>query len=173
MRLSPDTDLRRALESAVDARFCHAAFVTSGIGGLRQARLRLAGKDEPEALEGDFEILRLAGTISRDGAHLHMGLADANGRVIGGHVAYDCIVRATAEVLLLLLPEWSFTRNGPSHLLCRTRRPPRAMRFVTSAMPTGGHVNPMLPVAATLRRTAPRHVQPRCGNPPVSERPRH
>ena len=77
---------------------------------LRRARLRLAGKDESQVLEGDLEILTLAGSISCDGAHLHMSLADANGRVLGGHVGYDCIVRTTAEVLLLLLPEWSFRR---------------------------------------------------------------
>jgi len=40
-----------------------------------------------------------------------MSLADANGRVVGGHVAYECLVRTTAEVLLVLLPEWSFTRE--------------------------------------------------------------
>lgn len=111
LRLPPDSDLRRALEATLDGRVCHAAFVIGGIGSLRQARLRLAGKDVSEALEGDLEILTLAGSISSGGAHLHMSLADASGRVSGGHVGYDCIVRTTAEVLLVPLPEWSFTRE--------------------------------------------------------------
>ena len=111
LRITPGEDLRRALEGALATRGVDAAFVISGIGSLRQARLRLAGKAEPVALEGDLEILTLAGTLSGDGAHLHMSVADAEGRVTGGHVAYGCGVRTTAEVLLVLLPEWSFTRE--------------------------------------------------------------
>jgi predicted DNA-binding protein with PD1-like motif len=111
LRLLPNTDLRRALEATLHERGVHAAFVIGGIGSLSQARLRLAGRKGPEALNGDLEILTLAGSISTDGAHLHMSLADANGRVVGGHVAYECLVRTTAEVLLVLLPEWSFTRE--------------------------------------------------------------
>jgi uncharacterized protein len=108
LRVLPGTDLRRSLEAAVGAR---AAFVISGIGSLRNASLRLASKDGPGLFEGDFEILTLAGSISADGSHLHMSLADAQGQVIGGHVSYGCTVRTTAEVLVLLLPEWSLTRE--------------------------------------------------------------
>jgi len=111
LRITPGEDLRRALEGALATRGVDAAFVILGIGSLRHARLRLAGKAEPVALEGDLEILTLAGTLSGDGAHLHMSVADAEGRVIGGHVAYGCGVRTTAEVLLVLLSEWSFTRE--------------------------------------------------------------
>ena len=83
----------------------------SGIGSLRDARLRLAGAREPEMLRGDLEILTLAGTIASNGSHLHMSVADAAGRVMGGHVAHSCTVRTTAEVLLLLLPDWSLIRE--------------------------------------------------------------
>jgi predicted DNA-binding protein with PD1-like motif len=111
LRVMPNADLRRALEATLADRGVAAAFVIGGIGSLRQARLRFAGRNEPEALSGDLEILTLAGSISTDGAHLHMSVADANGRVVGGHVAYDCLVRTTAEVLIALLPEWSFARE--------------------------------------------------------------
>jgi predicted DNA-binding protein with PD1-like motif len=111
LRVAPNMDLRNALESAVAARLCRAAFLISGIGSLRQARLRLANAAEPDALHGDLEILTLAGTVASNGSHLHMSVANAEGRVFGGHVAYGCTVRTTAEVLLLLLPEWSFTRE--------------------------------------------------------------
>ena len=127
LRVTPDMDLRGALERAVATRSCGAAFVLSGIGSLRQARLRLAGATEPDALHGDLEILTLAGTLARNGAHLHMSVADAEGRVLGGHVAYGCTVRTTAEILLLLLPEWSFTREldtstGFAELVVRPER---------------------------------------------------
>ena len=62
-------------------------------------------------LHGDLEILTLAGTVAANGSHLHMSVADSEGRVMGGHVANGCIVRTTAEVLLLLLADWSFTRE--------------------------------------------------------------
>jgi uncharacterized protein len=56
-----------------------------------------------------------------------MSVADAEGRVLGGHVAYGCMVRTTAEVLLLLLPGWSFTREpdpatGHAELVVRAAR---------------------------------------------------
>ena len=80
----PDMDLRKALESAVAARRCHAAFVVSGIGSLRPACLRLAGRAETDTLDADVEILTLAGTVSSDGSHLHASVANAEGRVFGG-----------------------------------------------------------------------------------------
>jgi uncharacterized protein len=111
LRLSPGGDLRAALERAIATRSCHAAVVISGIGSLDKVRLRLAGATEPESLRGDYEILTLAGTLTADGAHLHMSVADSQGRVTGGHVAHGCTIRTTAEVLVLMLPEWSFTRE--------------------------------------------------------------
>jgi hypothetical protein len=111
LRISPGHDLREALENAVTARECRAAFVLSGIGSLAPTRLRLAGATEPNVIDGAVEILTLAGTVSPGGSHLHAGVADVDGRVLGGHVAKGCIVRTTVEVLLVLLPEWAFTRE--------------------------------------------------------------
>ena len=111
LRLAPRADLRVSLEDAITSRSCAGAFVVSGIGSLHDARLRLAGAQEPEVLRGNLEILTLAGTVASNGAHLHMSVADSAGRVMGGHVAHGCIVRTTAEVLLLLLSDWSLTRE--------------------------------------------------------------
>jgi predicted DNA-binding protein with PD1-like motif len=57
---------------------------------------------------------------------MHGLVADAQGRVWGGHAAYGCIVRTTAEVLLAPLPDWHFTREpdsttGWSELVVRRR----------------------------------------------------
>ena len=111
LRLTPGQDLRRALECAVYAEGCSAAFVLSGIGSLERAHLRRAGADDAEALHGPLEVLTLAGTIAANGSHLHASLADASGVVQGGHLAYGCLVRTTAEVLLGLLPGLSFRRE--------------------------------------------------------------
>lgn len=110
-RLLPGDDLRRALEDRVAAQGRTAAFVLAGVGSLRPARVRLAGAETALDLEDDLELLTLSGTIASHGSHLHLSVADANGRVVGGHVAYGCIVRTTAEVLLALLPGWDFSRE--------------------------------------------------------------
>ena len=111
LRLLPGADLRAALEAELAAKSQRAAVVVSGIGSLSGARVRLAGANEPVNLRGNLEILTLAGTVGGNGSHLHMSVADSEGRVIGGHVAHGCIVRTTAEVVLLLLPDWSFDRE--------------------------------------------------------------
>ncbi len=111
LRLLPRQDLRSALETVLAEHGCAAAFVLQGIGSLSAARLRPAGRDDALVLHGDLEILTLAGTLSPDGAHLHASLSDANGRVTGGHVEPGCIVRTTAEILLVLLPDHAFSRE--------------------------------------------------------------
>lgn len=110
LRLGPGDDLRGALGAALASQECKAGFVIAGIGSLSAARLRFAGVEAPAQFTGDLEILTLSGTLSPDGSHLHMSMADAAGRVYGGHVAPGCVVRTTAELLVAWLPEWRFTR---------------------------------------------------------------
>lgn len=109
LRLVPGQDLRSALQEALGA--ATAAFVIQGIGSLSSARIRCAGKSSALELTGDMEILTLAGTLARDGAHLHISVSDARGNVTGGHVEAGCVVRTTAEILLVLLPEHRFSRT--------------------------------------------------------------
>jgi len=111
LRLRPGADLRAALEAEIEARSIEAAFIASGIGSLGPACLRLAGRRDVVQIAGDTELLTLCGTLAVNGSHLHASVADATGRVLGGHVASGCIVRTTAEVLLLVLPEWSLSRE--------------------------------------------------------------
>ena len=114
VRLQPGDDLRDRLEALVREQSVAAAFVLSGIGSLARVAIRHAGASRPELHDGDFEIITLAGSLSADGAHLHMSIADASGRVTGGHVAAGCRVRTTAEILLAVLPGWTFARRRDS-----------------------------------------------------------
>lgn len=75
------------------------------------AQLRLAGATEAKAIRGDLEILSLSGTMSPDGAHLHIAVADSRGAVIGGHLCAGSRVRTTAELVVGLLPDWRFNRE--------------------------------------------------------------
>ena len=111
LRLHPGDDLRGALEAAVRAAGWEAAFVIAGIGSLVDASLRLAGAAETLQWPGDSEILSLSGSLSPDGAHLHAALSLPDGRVVGGHVVAGCAVRTTAELLVLPLPGWRFSRT--------------------------------------------------------------
>ncbi len=127
VRLPPGADLRDALQRVLADRGCEAAFVIAGIGSLAPASLRPADAREPVAAESPVELLTLSGTLSPSGPHLHASVADVNGHVCGGHVGRGCIVRTTVEVLLVLLPAWSFAREfdaatGYDELVVRSRQ---------------------------------------------------
>jgi hypothetical protein len=105
------------------------------IAGYRQPRYaqcpacRLAGLPAATTIQGSLEILTLAGTLAPDGAHLHISVADERGRVLGGHVGYGCTVRTTAEILIVLLPDYRFSRepdpeSGYKELAIRMAHPP-------------------------------------------------
>jgi predicted DNA-binding protein with PD1-like motif len=126
LRLHAGDDLRAALSAALAQQGAEAAFVVSGIGSLREARIRFAGRDDVHHAVGDLEILTLSGTLGAGGAHLHASLSDVDGRVFGGHVATGCIVRTTAEILLAVLHDVRFTREpdaatGYAELVIRPR----------------------------------------------------
>ena len=99
-RLTPGTDLRAGIEAAAAEFGAAAIVVLTCVGSLERAALRMAGRSDVETLVGDLEIVSLVGTLSPDGAHLHLAVADASGRMTGGHLEPGCIVRTTAEVVL-------------------------------------------------------------------------
>jgi len=111
LRLQPGADLRRALEGWMGEQEEKAGCVISAVGSLSLAKLRLAGATEATAISGELEILSLAGTLSPDGAHLHIAVADSSGTVIGGHLCTGSLVRTTAELVVGLLTEWRFSRE--------------------------------------------------------------
>ena len=127
LRLPPGVDLRGALEQAARDR-AMAAFVACGIGSLGDARLRLAGAAEATVVCGPCEIISLAGSLTPAGAHLHAAVADAQGRVHGGHLAAGNLVRTTAELLLAWLPGWDLDRAfdpQTGHAELRVRAAPK------------------------------------------------
>lgn len=132
IRLQPGDDLRAAIEALAARLPDHSGFVVAGIGSLVQARLRMAGDADARLLHGPLEIVSIAGSISPDGAHLHMAVADATGRVLGGHVGAGCEVRTTAELLVAELPGHALARafdpgTGFEELVVRKAgQPPRA-----------------------------------------------
>ncbi|SAL26495.1 DNA-binding protein [Caballeronia sordidicola] len=114
VRLVPGDDVRHTLEALARNRALSAAFVIQGIGSLSVAHLRYAGVDEPTVLARDLEILTLGGSLGPGGAHLHMTVSDSSGHVFGGHVSAGCIVRTTAEILIVHLDAFRFSREPDS-----------------------------------------------------------
>ena len=110
-RLQPGDDLRRSLEGWMGEQQEQAGCVISAVGSLSVAQLRFAGAAEATTINGELEILSLSGTISADGAHLHIAIADSSAAVIGGHLCSGSLVRTTAELVVALLPEWRFSRE--------------------------------------------------------------
>jgi predicted DNA-binding protein with PD1-like motif len=111
LRLQPGADLRGALDAWMGEQEAQAGCLISAVGSLSVAQLRLAGASEATLIRGDLELLSLSGTLSRDGAHLHIAVANSTGSVIGGHLCPGSLVRTTAELVIGLLPEWRFRRE--------------------------------------------------------------
>ena len=128
LRLLPGADLKGELLALAAREHLRAGWVLTCVGSLSRVRLRLAGGAEHATWEAAFEIVALTGTLSQDGGHLHLAVADHQGRSFGGHLAEGCIVRTTAEVVLAADDRLVFAREhdpvtGYDELVVRERDP--------------------------------------------------
>ena len=111
-RLTRGTDLRKGIEDYCALNNITAGAIVTCAGCVYQTSLRLADGITVKQFDGDREIVSLTGTISADGVHLHMSVADGNGNVIGGHLSYGSLVNTTAEIVIVSLNDkYSFTRE--------------------------------------------------------------
>lgn len=111
VRLKPNEDLKQTLSAFVQNHHIQAGFVLTGIGSLKQASLRFANQTENTVLNDKFEILSLSGTLSVHGIHLHVAIADQQGRTLGGHLSDGCIIYTTAEIILGAIEDLAFKRE--------------------------------------------------------------
>ena len=77
-RLPPGQDLFDSIQAFVMKKHVQAVCVLSGVGSLR-----LADRAQNSEYSGPFEIVSITGTLSVHGSHLHMSIADGDGRTIG------------------------------------------------------------------------------------------
>jgi predicted DNA-binding protein with PD1-like motif len=103
-RLHEGEDLKLAIEQWVRAERLSAATVMSGVGSLRPARMRMAGaqpdKQDIREYDGELEIVSLIGNLGQGRTHLHIAVSDKEGNVTGGHLKEGSIVHTTAEIVL-------------------------------------------------------------------------
>lgn len=109
-RLRPGQDLKKELIYYCQMYHLHAACVVSAAGSLKKAHLRLSGGKDVVEYKGPFEIVSLTGTVSDQGAHLHISISDFEGRVLGGHLMDGAEIYTTAEIVLLESHELRFER---------------------------------------------------------------
>lgn len=117
LRLRPGDDVLASLgRFRVDHGLRAAAIVTC-VGSLTRAALRFANKPTTAILDGSlatppttYEIVSLVGTLSPEGDHVHISIADGEGRTTGGHLMPGSLVYTTAEIVLLEATALAFTR---------------------------------------------------------------
>ena len=102
-RLHPGDDLRRSIEDYAKGHGLQAAVVLSCVGSLRHARLRDASGVNIRETAEDCEIVSVTGTVSAERLHLHISLSREDLTVFGGHLAEGCLIKTTAEIVLLEL----------------------------------------------------------------------
>ena len=110
-RLTPGQDLFDAIQAFVMKKHVMAGCILSGVGSLTVATLRLADRTENSEFQGPFEIVSLTGTVSVHGSHLHISIADGEGKTRGGHFESGCTIYTTAEIVLAAFPDVVYKRE--------------------------------------------------------------
>lgn len=111
IRLKPGEDLRRSIQSFVDANKIEAGWVSTCAGSLTDYHIRFANVPDGSRATGHFEIVSLSGTLSVNGSHLHISVSDNTGKTIGGHLLDGCLVYTTAEIVIQSASNLRFTRQ--------------------------------------------------------------
>lgn len=110
LRLRPGQDLKGELIRFTQEKGLQAGIILTCVGSLEQTSLRMAGVDTIRTWDERVEIVSLVGTLSADGAHLHLCIADTEGRAWGGHLLDGCLVYTTAEIAIAELDDLKFIR---------------------------------------------------------------
>ena len=100
MRLKPEESLKEGIVKFCKEKGISSGFVVGCAGSLSQVRVRLADAREFRDFDQNLEIVSLQGSLSKDGVHLHISLADNTGAVYGGHLV-EGIVHTTAEIMTI------------------------------------------------------------------------
>jgi len=128
IRLKPGQDLLEGIRAVVTEKQLRAVAIVTCVGSLTKALLRFANTGKWVERTGHFEIISLVGTVDAKGEHLHIGLADREGISVGAHFGLGSSVYTTAEVVLMELTDFDFTRtlcpmSGYEELVVAQRTP--------------------------------------------------
>jgi len=111
IRLKPGMDLKNSIQSFVNEKKLHAAWIVTCAGSLTNYSIRFANQPGSDTGSGHFEIVSLAGTLSDNGSHIHICISDSTGRSIGGHLQEGCKIYTTAEIVIQSTDKLVFKRE--------------------------------------------------------------
>lgn len=115
LRLKPGTDVLLGLQAACQQAGITNGVIVSAIGSLAEVRfcdpIEIAekrakyGYGDPLQLEGPIELLSASGIICHDDSgatnlHVHVDLADQNGKAYGGHLVEGTKVLLTLDAVI-------------------------------------------------------------------------
>ncbi len=112
LRLKPNQDLKQSLKNFAIEQDINSGFILTAIGSLKQATIRFANQSISKVLINKFEIISLNGTLATEGIHLHIAIADQEGKTLGGHLDDGCIIYTTVEIVIGVSEEFNFTRTN-------------------------------------------------------------
>ena len=87
-----------------------AGVILSAVGSLEKAVIRTAS-GKIKKINKSLEIVSITGTLSQDGNHIHISVADKRGKVYGGHLWEGCIIDTTCELILQVIDDMEFHRE--------------------------------------------------------------
>lgn len=111
-RLKPHDDLKKKIEEFAKTNNIAAGVIVTCVGSLEQYNLRFANRKVQTQGKGHFEIVSLTGTLASSSMHLHISIADENGKTIGGHLMDQNYIYTTAEIAILELADLEFVREA-------------------------------------------------------------
>lgn len=102
--------MKKSIIRFLQEKNIRAGWVVSCVGSLTNYGLRFANREDGTSGQGYFEIMSLCGTLSVQGCHLHLSIADSTGKVTGGHLLDGCLIYTTAEIVIGCTGQMEFTR---------------------------------------------------------------
>ncbi|WP_441258151.1 PPC domain-containing DNA-binding protein [Vibrio sp. Vf1514] len=114
-RLTQGADLKQSIIALVQTHGITAGSIASCAGCLSHLNIRLADSTSTLSLQAPFEIVSLMGTLTPHHLHLHIAVADSQGKVLGGHLLDGNLVNTTAELIVHDYPDLAFDREYDAH----------------------------------------------------------
>lgn len=102
--------MKQEIENIVEQKNIKAGVIASVVGSLTKAVLRIADGMNTKQWNKPFEIVSGTGTVFVNGCHIHISIADQEGIVLGGHLKQGCIIKTTAEIVILVFTNSEFKR---------------------------------------------------------------
>lgn len=110
-RLHPHQDIKKEILDFVFKNKIKAGVIVSAVGSLENLNIRLANSSTVLQKKEKFEVLSLNGTLSLEGVHLHISVANSTGQCFGGHLLDENFIFTTLEVSILEFKDVEFLRQ--------------------------------------------------------------